>query len=40
MCEWYSQTIELGSSGPGPARSGTSHSYVNVAPGGTMAPIF
>jgi len=39
VCEWYIHTIELPSMGPGPARSGTCHVYVNVVPGGTAFPV-
>ena len=37
MCEWYIHITELPSSGPGPARSGTSHVYVCVPLVGTAS---
>src|SRR3954454_19114193 len=36
-CEWYIQSVELPSIGPGPARSGTFHVYVYVSPGATAS---
>lgn len=35
--EWYIQSIELGSLGPGPARSVTCHTNVQLEPGGMMS---
>ncbi len=36
-CEWYIHITELPSMGPGPARAGTSHTYVYVEPGATAS---
>lgn len=36
-CEWYIHRSELGSAGPGPARSVTCHTNVQLEPGGMMS---
>src|SRR3990172_4366072 len=38
--EWYIHITELPSIGPGPARSGTGHTYVCVPPGGIVSSAF
>ena len=38
-CEWYIQSSELGSDGPGPARSVTCQTNVQLEPGGMMSSI-